>query len=479
MLPEEVVEAEKKVKENIKNLSFISEATRLADQRKEKVFIVGGYLRDLILEDCKKEIDILVVGDGTAYAEELGKRLNAEDVRVYGNFGTANFKFGDYSIEFVAARKESYSKESRNPEVTPATFEEDISRRDFTINAIAASVNSENFGKLFDLFNGLQDIKDKLIRTPLDPDTTFDDDPLRIMRAFRFAAKLGFTILPEILSAIKRKADRLSIISQERITDEFLKILASANPGLGLKLMFETGVMRVVFPEIHNLGGVEQVNEYHHKDVFYHTCEVVDNIAKVTDDVWLRFAALVHDIAKPQTKRLVEGVGWTFHGHEELGAKMMREIFKRMKFPFSKLPYVKRLVRLHLRPVAVSKDDVTDSAIRRLIVEAGEDLDDLLTLCRADITSKNENKVKNILKNYEKVAARVLEVREKDALRAFQSPVRGEEIMAVLGIKPGREVGIVKKAIEEAILEGVIPNEHDAAFKYMNEVAAKLINKGE
>ncbi|KAA0241684.1 MAG: HD domain-containing protein [Chlorobiota bacterium] len=454
------------------------EAIKLADERGERVYVVGGYIRDLVLGVGKKDIDILVVGDGTAFAEELGKRLCVEDVLVYGNFGTANFRYGDFDIEFVAARKESYNRESRNPEVVPSTFEDDISRRDFTVNAIAASVNSDNFGEIFDLYNGLDDINAGVIRTPLEPDTTFDDDPLRIMRAIRFASRFGFTIEPGTYSAITGMAPRLTIVSRERITDEFLKILASDRPGMGLRLMYETGVMKEIFPEVHNLGGVEQVNEYHHKDVFYHTCEVVDNISRATNDVWLRFAALVHDIAKPPTKRFVEGTGWTFHGHEELGAKMMKGIFQRMKFPFAKIGYVKKLVRLHLRPVALSKEEVTDAAIRRLIVEAGEDLDDLITLCRADITSKNENKVRHILKNYEKVMARVLEVREKDALRAFQSPVRGDEIMDAFGLKPGKQVGIIKTAIEEAILEGVIPNEYDAAWKYMMEVAPALLEQG-
>lgn len=477
----ERTDAETVVKENLEKLPFVTEAMKLGDERGEKVFVVGGYIRDLILGVGKKDVDILVVGDGTAYAEELGRRLGVEDVLVYGNFGTANFHYGDFDIEFVAARKESYTPESRNPLVEPSTFEDDISRRDFTVNALAASINRGNFGELLDLYNGLDDINAGVIRTPLEPDTTFDDDPLRIMRAIRFASRFGFTIEEETLNAIIRKAPRLSIISRERITDEFLKVLASDRPGMGLRLMYETGVMKEIFPEVHNLGGVEQVNEYHHKDVFYHTCEVVDNISRVTDDVWLRFAALVHDIAKPHTKRFVEGTGWTFHGHEELGSKLMKGIFQRMKFPFAKIGYVKKLVRLHLRPVALSKEEVTDSAIRRLIVEAGEDLDDLITLCRADITSKNENKVRYILKNYEKVMERVLEVREKDALRAFQSPVRGDEIMTAFGLKPGKQVGIIKSAIEDAILEGTIPNEYEAAFKYMMEVAPALIvqeNKG-
>ncbi|GAB1441546.1 HD domain-containing protein [Ignavibacteriales bacterium] len=476
MRPENSVETiREKIEKNLMQLPFMKETVQLASQRGERVYVVGGYIRDLIMGVGKKDIDILVVGDGTGFAVELGKLLGINEVMVYGNFGTANFKYEEFDLEFVAARKESYNKESRNPDVVPSTFEDDISRRDFTINAIAVSINSESFGEISDIYNGIDDIFAGIIRTPLEPDITFDDDPLRIMRALRFASRFNFSFDPGVFEGIKRNAHRLEIVSQERITEEFMKIMATRQPGIGLRLMYETGVMRVVFPEVEKLGGVEQVDEYRHKDVFYHTCEVVDNISKVTDDVWLRFAALVHDIAKPQTKKFVEGTGWTYHGHEEFGGRMMKFIFKRMKLPFAKINYVKKLVRLHLRPVSLSKDDVTDSAVRRLIVDAGDDLEDLITLCRADITSKNENKVKNILKNYDRVMQRVLEVREKDALRAFQSPVRGEEIMSVLDLKPGPQVGVVKKAIEEAILEGIIPNEYEAAFKYMLEVAGKLI----
>lgn len=464
-----------KIEENLRQLPFMEGTIKLASKRGERVYVVGGYIRDLIMGVGKKDIDILIVGDGTGFAVELGKILGIHEVMVYGNFGTANFKFDEFDLEFVAARKESYNKESRNPEVVPSTFEDDISRRDFTINAIAVSINCETFGEISDIYNGIDDIFAGIIRTPLEPDLTFDDDPLRIMRAVRFASRFDFTFDPGVFEGIKRNAHRLEIVSQERITEEFMKVMATKQPGIGLRLMYETGVMGVVFPEVEKLGGVEQVDEYRHKDVFYHTCLVVDNISRVTDDVWLRFAALVHDIAKPQTKKFVDGTGWTYHGHEEFGGRMMKFIFKRMKLPYAKINYVKKLVRLHLRPVALSKDEVTDSAVRRLIVDAGEDLEDLITLCRADITSKNENKVKNILKNYDRVMERVLEVREKDALRAFQSPVRGEEIMSVLGLKPGPQVGVVKTAIEEAILEGIIPNEYEAAHKYMLAVAQKLV----
>lgn len=476
MLPENNLDTiRKKIEKNLKQLPFMKEAMELASERNERVYVVGGYIRDLILGVGKKDIDILIVGDGTGFAVELGKKLGIHEVMVYGNFRTANFKYDEYDLEFVGARKESYNKESRNPDVVPSTFEDDISRRDFTINAIAVSINSDNFGEISDIYDGINDIINGIVRTPLEPDITFDDDPLRIMRAVRFASRFNFAFDPGVSDGIKRNAHRLEIVSQERITEEFMKIMATPQPGIGLRLMYETGVMSVVFPEMAKLGGVEQVDEHRHKDVFYHTCEVVDNISRVTGDLWLRFAALVHDIAKPQTKKFVEGTGWTYHGHEEFGARMMKFIFKRMKLPFAKINYVKKLVRLHLRPVSLSKEEVTDSAIRRLIVEAGDDLEDLITLCRADITSKNEYKVKNILKNYDRVMERVLEVREKDALRAFQSPVRGEEIMSVLGLKPGPQVGVIKTAIEEAILEGTIPNEYDAAHKYMLEVAGKLL----
>jgi putative nucleotidyltransferase with HDIG domain len=464
------------LKEKLEKYPFLIKFSKLAAKREEKVYIVGGFVRDLFLGRDKKEFDFLIVGDGVEFANEISKKLKEKKVVIYKNFGTAQFQHGKYFLEFVGAREESYDRASRNPKVERGTFLQDIKRRDFTINTLAISLNENDFGELIDTYNGLEDIEKKILRTPIDPMITFDDDPLRIMRAFRFASNLEFDVVDEIKIAASEMKERLSIVAQERITEEFLKILSSARPSIGLKLMFETGVMSVVFPEISIMGGVEQRKDYHHKDVFQHTCIVVDNIIRVTDDVWLRFAALVHDIAKPQTKRFVEGIGWTFHGHEEMGARMMKSVFEKLKLPLHKIEYIKKLIRLHLRPIALVDDDVTDSAIRRLIVQAGEELDDLITLCRADITSKNPNKVTKYLENYEKVMNRVQEVREKDKLREFQSPVRGDEIMKVLDIKPSKTVGIVKSRIEEAILEGEIPNEYEAAFDYLMKIKNEYKN---
>lgn len=457
-------------KNELKKYDFISTASKIAARRKEELYLVGGFVRDIILNRKRNEMDFLIVGNGTDFAMEFANELGIYDIVVYKNFGTAHFNYNNFSLEFVGARKESYKKYSRNPKVSPGTLDDDLNRRDFTINTLAVSLNSKTFGELIDKFYGLDDIEKKIIRTPLDPYKTFDDDPLRIMRAFRFAAQLNFSIEEETLKAAREMSERLKIVSQERITDEFLKILSSPKPSLGLKLMYENEVMKIVFPEIHNLGGVEQRKDFHHKDIFYHTCMVVDNVAAVSDNLWLRFAALVHDIAKPQTKKFVEGIGWTFHGHEELGARMMKNIFTKMKLPFTKLPYVEKLIRLHLRPIALVEENVTDSAIRRLAAAAGEDLNDLITLCRADVTSKNLAKVNRYLENYDIVMKKVRDVQEKDKLRAFQSPVRGDEIMRVCNIPPSKLVGKIKKAIEEAILDGKIANNYEEAYKYFLEI---------
>jgi len=455
---------------------FIISASKLADKRNVQVYIVGGYVRDLILNRARNEIDFLVIGDGAEFASELAKTLGVSKVTIFKNFGTAHFKFEDFDLEFVGSRKESYSKESRNPLVSTGTFEEDIQRRDFTINTLTISLNGKTFGNLIDPYDGLSDIKNKIIKTPLSPESTFNDDPLRIMRAFRFASQLEFSVVEDIKEAAGKLRERLRIISQERITDEFFKILASPVPSVGLKLLFYSGVMEIIFPEIANLSGVDQRNDFHHKDVFLHTCQVVDNISKATENVWLRFAALVHDIAKPQTKRFVEDIGWTFHGHEELGARMMKNIFTKYKLPFTKMDYIEKLIRLHLRPIALAKEEVTDSAIRRLIVYAGEDLEDLITLCRADITSKNPGKVSKYLGNYERVMKKVWEVEEKDKLRAFQSPVRGEVIMDICNLKPSKKVGEIKAAIEDAILDGKIGNNYEEAFQYLLSIKDKFLN---
>jgi poly(A) polymerase len=459
----------------LKKYSFLGIASELADSLKWQVYIVGGFVRDMILKRQQNEIDFLVVGDGPAFASAYAKKIGIKKIDIYKNFGTAHFSYDGFDLEFVGARKESYRKDSRNPIVETGTFDDDISRRDFTINTLAISINKKDFGKLIDKYDGLKDINGKLIKTPLNPLDTFNDDPLRILRAFRFASQLQFKVDEIILKAAEKLRERLKIISQERITDEFLKILDSPVPSIGLKLLQKTNVMEVIFPEIANLAGQEQRQDYHHKEVFLHTCKVIDNISKVTDNVWLRFAALVHDIAKPQTKKFVEGVGWAFHGHEEIGARMMKGIFKRMKLPFNKLEYIEKLVRLHLRPIALAKEEVTDSAIRRFIVDAGEDLEDLITLCRADITSKNEAKIAKYLDNYEKVMKKVWEVEEKDKLRAFQSPVRGEIIMQVCNLKPSKKVGLIKSAIEDAILDGRIGNNYEEAYEYLLKIKGEYI----
>ena len=464
-------------KDQLEKYNFLQKASSISEDRKEGLYLVGGFVRDIILNRNRDEMDFLVVGNGPEFAQHLANSLGVKEVSIYKNFGTAHFMYNGIALEFVGARKESYSHNSRNPIVEVGTLKDDIRRRDFTINTLAVSLNENNFGELLDQFNGREDIENKLIRTPLDPNQTFDDDPLRILRAFRFAAQLNFKVDQALIISAGSMAERLKIVSQERITGEFLKILASPKPSVGLKLLFESGVMRVIFPEIHNLAGVEQRKDYHHKDVFYHTCIVVDNIAKMSEDIWLRFAALVHDIAKPLTKRFVEGTGWTFHGHEELGARMMKNIFNRMKLPLTKLDYVEKLVRLHLRPIALVDEEVTDSAIRRLVVSADEDLDDLITLCRADITSKNPSKVSKYLENYEIVMQKVKDVRERDHLRAFQSPVRGEEIMKVCNIPPSKLVGQIKTAIEEAILDGKIANNYEEAFEYLLRIKDDFRNK--
>jgi len=460
----------------LREIPFLKKLTELAKKEQVKIYLVGGFVRDLILNREREDIDILVVGSGTDFATKVAKELGVNNVLIYKNFGTAHFTYSNYELEFVGARKESYDRSSRNPIVEDGTFDDDINRRDFTMNSIAISLNEEDFGNIIDKFNGIQDINDRIIKTPIDPLITFNDDPLRILRAFRFASQLQFEVHESVMAASNQLKERLKIISQERITDELLKILESDKPSVGLTLLFYSGVLEIIFPELHRLAGVEQRKDYHHKDVFFHTCEVVDNISQNTDNIWLRFAALVHDIAKPNTKKFVEGIGWTFHGHEEIGARMIKNIFKKLKLPFNKIEYVEKLVRLHLRPIALANEEVTDSAIRRLVVQAGDDLDDLISLCRADITSKNLQKVEKYLDNYDLVMKKVKEVEEKDKLRAFQSPVRGDEIMKVCNIPPGKTVGLIKSEIEEAILDGVIPNNYQAAYEYLIKIKDKYLN---
>jgi len=459
--------------------TYLKKIGNIADENNFKVFVVGGYVRDFIIGISDKDIDLMILGDGIKFAEIVANKYNKSLDAVYKNFETALLNIEDHQIEFASARKESYERGSRKPHVESADLNEDLSRRDFTINAMAIGINKDNFGILYDEYKGFEDIQNKIIKTPLDPEKTFDDDPLRIMRAIRFASKLNFKIEEKTFEAIKKMRKRLTedkVVSQERITKEFLQILMTDKPSVGLELLYKTGVMDIIFPEISALEGVEQRKDFHHKDVFYHTLMVVDNISRKSDNLWLRFAALVHDIAKPATKKFIEGTGWTFHGHEELGARMMKKIFIKLKLPMSNLEYVEKLVRLHLRPIPLAKEEVKDSAFRRLAADAGEDLVDLLTLCRADITSKNTEKVSKFMNNYEIVEKKILEVQEKDELRNFQSPVRGDEIREICGLKPGREVGMIKHKIEEAILEGEIKNDYDEAKEYLYKIKAELLN---
>jgi len=458
---------------------IISKIGSIADKNNISAYLVGGYVRDLIMGNEGNDIDIMVTGDGISFAGLIAENFGRELSSVYKNFETALLNLNEFKIEFVSARKESYDRGSRKPAVETASLEEDLSRRDFTINSLAAGINETNFGEIIDNFEGINDIENKIIRTPLDPYKTFDDDPLRIMRAVRFASRFDFKIEENTFNAIKEMGHRLSddgVVSQERITNEFLQILMTDKPSIGLDLLYRSGVMEKIFPEIAALEGVDQRKDFHHKNVFYHTLKVVDNISLNTENVWLRFAALVHDIAKPRTKKFVEGTGWTFHSHEEVGARMMKKLFVKLKLPMTKLDYVEKLVRMHLRPIPLAKDDVTDSAIRRLAADAGEELVDLLTLCRADITSKNPDKVSKFLDNYIKVEKRVIEVQEKDELRNFQSPVRGDEIMELFGLKPGRIIGEFKNRIEEAILEGEIPNNYEAAKNYLLKIKDEVLN---
>lgn len=450
-------------------------ASQVVTENQLEAYVIGGFVRDLILERPSKDIDIVVVGNGMELAKACAEKLRVKKVSYFKNFGTAQFVYKDLEVEFVGARKESYNRDSRKPIVEDGTLADDQNRRDFTINALALSLHADNFGDIIDPFDGLVDIENCLIKTPLEPDTTFSDDPLRMMRAIRFAAQLDFKIDHACLESIARNANRLEIISQERIMDELNKIIMSTTPSRGFKLLFSTKLLHEFFPEMVALYGVDKRNGKTHKDNFYHTLEVLDNISENTDNLWLRWAAIMHDIAKPPTKRFHNTAGWTFHGHEDMGSRMVPKIFKRMKLPLdAKMKYVQKLVRLHLRPISLVKGHVTDSAVRRLLSEANDDVDDLMTLCNADITSKNELKVKKFKKNFDTVLQKLRDVEEKDRIRNFQPPVDGDEIMKTLDIAPCAEVGTIKKRIKEAILEGEIQNNHDEAFEYMLKIANEL-----
>ncbi|MFC4872386.1 CCA tRNA nucleotidyltransferase [Negadavirga shengliensis] len=446
-----------------------------ADALGMDTYVVGGYVRDIVLGRPSKDIDFVCLGDGIKLAKKVAGKFGPHvPVSIFKNFGTAMIKIDDWEVEFVGARKESYRHDSRKPTVEAGTLQEDQERRDFTINALAIGVNHSNLGVLVDPFDGLKDMKRKIIRTPTDPDITFSDDPLRMLRAVRFAAQLGFDIEPRTFDGIMNNAGRLSIISGERIIDELNKIIMTNKPSYGFKLLFVSGLLAEFFPEMVALQGVDSVGDKSHKDNFYHTLQVLDNVAAVSDDLWLRWAAIMHDIAKPATKRFNKKVGWTFHGHEDKGARMTPGIFRRLKLPMDdRMKYVQKLVKLHLRPIALVNDKVTDSALRRLLFEAGDDIEDLLKLCRADVTSKNDTKVKRFLANFDKVERKLQEVEEKDQVRNFQPPVSGDEIMAIFELKPSKIVGDLKEEIKEAIMEGHIQNNKSEALELMYKLAAK------
>ncbi len=456
--------------------SVLERAGHLAQASNLECYTVGGFVRDLILDVPSKDVDIMVIGDGLVFARKLGQELGVPDIVEYGDFGTALIPYGEFLIEVASARTETYEAASRKPKVVYTDLKGDLGRRDFTVNAMAINLLPDHFGELVDEYGGIQDLQDKILRTPLDPVKTFDDDPLRMMRAARFSAQLEFKLVPEAMQAMQARVERIGIVSQERVTDEIVKTLKARVPSIGFYVMQEAGLLPLVFPEIAVLGGVEDRDGQRHKDVFHHTLKVVDNTAERSDKMQLRFAALVHDIGKPATKKFIDGTGWSYHGHEELGRKMLNDIGLRMRLSRKLTAYLKRMTRLHLRPIALAQEEVSDSGIRRLIVEAGENLEDLMILVRADVTSKDSRRVKRYYGNFDRVMDRIQEVVEKDAMRAFQSPLRGDEIIELMGVPPGPVVGRIKKAIEEAILDGEIPNEHEAAREYFFKIKDNFVN---
>ena len=465
------------LEKNKQHSDILHSAGNLADEMGISAFVVGGYVRDALLGRENKDIDIMVEGNGIKFAEKLSKKLGINNVVPYDKFGTALIPHPDIEIEGATARTETYQSDSRKPKVEFSTVEEDMSRRDFTINAIASSILPENFGSLIDPFRGILDLHNGKIITPLDPDETFSDDPLRMMRAARFSAQLNFTIDEKVLESIARQKSRLEIISKERVTEEILKTLKSDKPSIGFMVLKQTGLLQFAFPELDVLSGVYVIDNKGHKDVFLHTLKVVDNTAQLSLDVNLRFAALVHDIAKPRTKRFAKSKGWTFHGHDEIGSRMLRKISRRMKLPNDLRDYLMLLTKLHLRPITLAMEGITDSAVRRVMFEAGEFVDDLMTLCRADITTRNPNKVQKYMCNFERVEKLMQNVKLRDELRTFQSPVRGDVIMNDLKLEPGPAIGKIKKAIEEAILDNIIPNEYDSAYQYMMQIKDEILNK--
>lgn len=463
------------MKQHLKNHIFKT-VSEIADQLNQETYVIGGFVRDIILNRPSQDIDIVTIGSGIRLAELVARKLGPSiQVSVFKNFGTAMLKYQSLEVEFVGARKESYNENSRKPIVEDGTLEEDQNRRDFTINALAICLNNNRYGELIDPFGGMDDISGKIIRTPLEPGITFSDDPLRMMRAIRFATQLNFTIEEKTLEAISQNRHRIEIISKERIGEELNKIILSSKPSIGFKLLEKTGLLELIFPELYRMKGREEVNGISHKDNFYHTLEVLDRIAPNTGNLWLRWSALLHDIAKPTTKKFSPQLGWTFHSHNFIGAKMVPTLFKKMKFPLNeKMKYVQKMVELHMRPIVLSEEEVTDSAVRRLLFEAGDDIDDLMTLCEADITSKNPEKVKRYFSNFQLVRQKLKDLEERDHIRNFQPPVSGETIMEVYGLGPCREVGLIKNAIKEAILDGIIPNEHDPAYNYMLKIASEM-----